>query len=86
MKFLYTDVLKDPQKINLKFAKRSKKLPITLLRTEINQIIKVIDNSKYRLMISLGYACGMRVSEVVKLKIADLDIDELVVLLKELKR
>ena len=54
--------------------------------TEINQIIKVIDNSKYRLMISLGYACGMRVSEVVKLKIADLDIDELVVLLKELKR
>jgi integrase len=78
--------LKDPQKINLKFAKRNKKLPIILSRKEINRIIEVTDNSKYRLMISLGYACGMRVSEVVKLKIVDLDIDELVVLLKELKR
>ena len=41
VKFLYTDVLKDPQKINLKFAKRSKKLPIILSRTEINRIIEV---------------------------------------------
>jgi site-specific recombinase XerD len=85
VKFLYTNVLKDPQKINLKFAKRNKKLPIILSRKEINRIIEVTDNSKYRLMISLGYACGMRVSEVVKLKIVDLDIDELVVYIKGAK-
>ena len=77
--------MKDPQKINLKFAKRNKKLPIILSRKEINRIIEVTDNSKYRLMISLGYACGMRVSEVVKLKIVDLDIDELVVYIKGAK-
>lgn len=85
VKFLYADVLKDPQKIDLKFAKRSKKLPIVLSRAEIKKIIKATDNPKYRLMISLGYACGLRVSEVIKLRVADLGIDELVVQIKGAK-
>jgi len=37
-------VLKIPQKISLKFAKRSKKLPIVLSREEIKNIIKAIRN------------------------------------------
>jgi integrase/recombinase XerD len=85
VKFFYTEVLHDPQKINLKFAKRSKKLPIVLSRSEIERIIQATDNTKYKLMISLGYACGFRVSEVVNLKVADLDIDELVVHIKGAK-
>jgi len=79
VKYLYSEVLKDPQKIDLKFAKRSKKLPVVLSRAEIERIIEANDNAKYKLMISLGYACGLRVSEVVKLRVEDLDIDELVV-------
>lgn len=85
VKFLYKEVLKDPQKIDLKFAKRSKKLPIVLSRVEIEQLINATDNSKYKLMISLGYACGLRVSEVVNLRVSDLDIDELVVHIKGAK-
>jgi len=85
IKFLYVEVLRDPQKIDLKFAKRSTKLPIVLSHTEIEQIIEATDNAKYKLMMSLGYACGLRVSEVVNLKVADLDIDELVVHIKSSK-
>ncbi|MDP3970439.1 MAG: tyrosine-type recombinase/integrase [bacterium] len=85
VRFLYTEVLKNPQKIDLKFAKRNKKLPIVLSRAEIEKIIEATDNAKYKLMISLGYACGMRVSEVVQLKVSDLDIDELVVHIKGAK-
>ena len=85
VKFLYTEVLKNPQKIDLKFAKRNKKLPIVLSRAEIGKIIDATNNAKYKLMISLGYACGMRVSEVVKLRVLDLDIDELVVHIKGAK-
>ena len=85
VKFFYAEVLKDPQKINLKFAKRNKKLPIVLSHSEIEKIIEATDNAKYRLMISLGYACGLRVSEVINLKVLDLDIDELVVHIKSAK-
>ncbi|MBU2025336.1 MAG: tyrosine-type recombinase/integrase [Patescibacteria group bacterium] len=85
VKFLYANVLKNPRKIDLKFAKRNKKLPVILSRAEIEKIIQTTTNTKYRLMISLGYACGLRVSEVVNLKVADLDIDELVVHVREAK-
>lgn len=85
IKFLYAEILKDRRKINLKFAKRSKKLPIVLSRTEIQKIIDATKNPKYRLMISLGYGCGLRVSEAVNLKARDLDIEELVVYIKGAK-
>lgn len=39
IKFLYTKVLKDSQKIKLKLTKRNKKLPIVLSRAEIKKII-----------------------------------------------
>jgi site-specific recombinase XerD len=85
VKFLYVEVLKDPQRIDLKFAKRDKKLPIVLSHAEIERIIQATKNTKYKLMISLGYACGLRVSEVTNLRVTDLDIDELVVHIKGAK-
>ncbi|KKT34379.1 MAG: Integrase [Parcubacteria group bacterium GW2011_GWA2_44_12] len=85
VKFFYAEVLKDTQKIDIKFAKRNKKLPIVLSHAEIERIINATLNAKYRLMIALGYGCGLRVSEVVALKVADLDIDELVLHLKGAK-
>ena len=39
IKFFYMSVLKDGRKIDLKFAKRNKKLPIVLSRSEIKKII-----------------------------------------------
>lgn len=85
VKFLYTEVLKDCKRIDIRCAKRSKKLPVTLSHTEIEKIIQLTNNSKYRLMITLGYACGLRVSEVINLKVEDLDIDGLVVHIKGAK-
>jgi integrase/recombinase XerD len=85
IKFLYSEVLQDPQKINIQLAKRNKKLPIVLTRSEVEKIINATNNAKYRLMISLGYACGLRVSEVVNIRVADLNIDELVIHIKEAK-
>ncbi len=85
VKFFYRAVLEDPQKIGLRFAKRNRKLPIVLSRREIKKIIDATENVKYRLMIALSYACGLRVSEVVNLRVADLDLDELVVHVKKSK-
>ncbi len=79
VKFLYSRVLKDPQKFDLKFAKRNKQLPTVLSRSEIEQIIEATKNPKHKLMIALGYGCGLRVSEVTALKVHDLDIKNLVV-------
>ena len=85
IKFFYRDIIKAPQKINLKFAKRTKKLPIVLSRQEIKKIISSIKNIKHKLLISLSYGAGLRVSEIINLKIQDVSIQELILHIKQSK-
>ncbi len=85
IKFLYRNVLKDKKTINFKCTKRNKRLPVVLSRSEIQKIIGAIQNPKHKLMISLAYAAGLRVSEVVSLKIEDIDTEELTVHIKKAK-
>lgn len=85
IKFLYREVLQSKDKIDFKCAKKSKKLPVVLSRKEIEKIISCIKNSKHRLMVSLGYASGLRVSEVIDLRVKDIDLEELVIHLKNAK-
>ena len=85
IKFFYREVLKIPQKINLKFAKRNKKLPIVLSREEIKSIINLIKNPKHKLIISLAYGAGLRISEVVNLRVNDINLEELTIHLKNAK-
>ncbi len=85
IKFFYREILKIPEKINLKFAKRSKKLPIVLSREEIKNIIDVIRNPKHKLIISLAYGAGLRISEVISLRVKDVNLEELTIHLKNAK-
>ena len=85
IKFFYREVLKIHQKITLKFAKRSKKLPIVLSREEIKSIIEAIRNPKHKLIISLAYSAGLRISEVINLKVKDVNLEELTIHLKNAK-
>lgn len=85
IKFFYRNVVKTPQKIDLKFAKRSKKLPIVLSRKEIRAIFNNIKNAKHKLLVALSYGAGLRVSEVINLRVKDVDLDELTIHLKKTK-
>lgn len=85
IKYFYRDVLKNYTRIDIKFAKRSLKLPIVLSREEIGKIIDSLSNLKHRLLISLSYGAGLRVSEVINLKIKDINLNELTIHIKEAK-
>lgn len=85
IKFLYREVLRSKDKINLKYARKSQKLPIILSKKEIEKIIFALQNSKHKLIISIGYATGLRISEIVNLKIKDIDLNELIIHVKDTK-
>lgn len=85
IKFFYHDVIKNNQKIDLKFAKRNQKLPVVLTRDEVIRIINSIKNNKHRLMVALAYGAGLRVSEVIDLKIKDVDLNELTMHIRQAK-
>lgn len=73
IKYFYAKVLKQRGRIDLRFAKRRKRLPVLLSREEILKMIDAIKNEKHKLILALAYGAGLRVSEVVSLKIWDLD-------------
>lgn len=83
IKFFYREILKIYQKIDLKFAKTSQRLPIVLSREEINRIIESIRNKKHQLMISLAYGAGLRVGEVVNMRVRDVLLEELVLCVRQ---
>lgn len=85
IKFFYRDIVKSPKSIDIKFAKKSNKLPVVLSHDEVLKIIDSTPNSKHKLMIALSYGAGLRVSEIISLRVADLNIDELTIHLKDAK-
>ncbi|MEK7553282.1 MAG: tyrosine-type recombinase/integrase [Patescibacteria group bacterium] len=76
IKYFYREIYKSNKNIDIKFAKTPSKLPIVLSRAEIDKILGNIVNQKHKLMVALAYGCGFRVSEVINLKIKDIDLAE----------
>jgi site-specific recombinase XerD len=53
----------------------SRKLPVILSRSEIRKILEITTNLKHKLLLSLAYSGGVRVGELISLKIEDIDRD-----------
>lgn len=85
IKYFHSEIMKSTVPIDIKFAKTASKLPVVLSRKEIRLILENINNKKHRLMVTLAYAGGLRVSEITHLKVRDIDFEELTIHLKSAK-
>jgi len=82
LKFYYSGILGRSFfdfKLGIKRPKKEKKLPIVLSKQEILSMIEVVDNIKHKLVIELLYGSGLRVSELVNLRINDIDFNRKIV-------
>jgi integrase/recombinase XerD len=74
LKFLYTITLNKAWEMeSIPRVKKEKKLPQVLSQTEVKDILESIRNLKHRAILTTIYASGLRVGEVVNLKISDID-------------
>lgn len=78
---VFEDYREDNPMDLIETPKIGRKLPDTLSETEINSLIAAIDLSKpegerNRAIIETLYGCGLRVSELINLKLSDLYFDE----------
>lgn len=65
--------------------KSPKALPKVLSKQEVIRLFSVIQNSKHLLMLKLCYGMGLRVSEIVNLKVQDIDSTRMQVLIQSAK-
>lgn len=85
LKFYYRHVVRSKRPIDIRTAKRNQSLPVVLSRDEIARMLEVTKNVKHKLMLALSYGAGLRVSEVVALKVQDLDLNEMTIHIKQAK-
>jgi integrase/recombinase XerD len=74
LRFLYAVTLKTDWAFEkIPYAKTPKKKPVILSLEEVCAFIKIFANLKHRVMVLLSYSAGLRVSEVVNLRVHDID-------------
>ncbi|HLF53800.1 MAG TPA: site-specific tyrosine recombinase/integron integrase [Candidatus Nanoarchaeia archaeon] len=75
LKFFYKEIL-GKDFANVKMPKKDSRLPEVLTKEEVKSLIESADNQKSRLIISTLYSTGLRVSELVNLKVEDVNFSE----------
>lgn len=75
IKFYYLEVRRIEQKINIRHPRRSQKLPVIFSREDIRHLRYGVKNLKHKILICLAYGAGLRLSEVINLRIRDLDFE-----------
>lgn len=80
IKFFYTKTLNRRWNIfNILKHKKNKALPNILSKSEIRNIINVTKNLKHRAILAVIYSGGLRISEVCRLKVADIDSKRMII-------
>jgi len=86
LKFLHEDVLnKKYLKVSFKRPRKEKHLPQIIDKEFLLDKISKIDNLKHKAIISLAYSVGLRVSEVINLKISDIDSKRMIINIRQAK-
>ncbi len=71
--------------VQLERPKKDNYLPTVLSKNEVLRLIRHTKNLKHRAIIALIYSCGLRISELINLRIRDIDINRKQVLVKNAK-
>lgn len=79
IKFTLKNVNNDDMDIMIKRPKKERKLPEVLSKDEVLNILNALDNKKHRAILFMVYSAGLRVGEVVRLKITDIDPDRMLI-------
>lgn len=84
VKFYYEQVLDMPQRFYALTRPRPKeKLPEVFSEQEVWKIIQHTDNLKHKAILVTIYSCGLRISELLNLKVGDILSDRKVVFVRE---
>ena len=80
LKFFYETTLKrDWNRFRIPRVQKGKKLPVVLSQQEVQAILSAIRNLKHRALLMTIYSAGLRLSEVVHLKVSDIDSQRMMI-------
>ena len=80
LRHLYQDTLGRTDELkSVPRPKRERRLPVVLSRQEVQRLFAVMENIKHRALFMVAYDAGLRLSEVLNLRIEDIDSGRMVI-------
>jgi integrase/recombinase XerD len=84
LRFFFTVTLDRPEMArHLTFVREPRKLPAVLSPEEVARLLEAAPGPKYKAALSAAYGAGLRVSEVVALKVSDIDSERLLLRIEQ---
>jgi len=86
LKFFFDVTVRRPDlTVGMQSVRVPQKLPVVLSRDEVARLIAAAPNLKYQTALALAYGAGLRVSEVVALKVGDIDSQRMTLRIEQAK-
>lgn len=85
LRYLFRLMNRDDRAIRLPSIKRAKTLPVVLSRQECKRLFQAPGLLRHRVLLMLIYSAGLRVAEVCRLQIRDIDSDRMRIHIRQSK-
>jgi site-specific recombinase XerD len=75
IKLFFKNILGKPLNLSVELKRRARPMPTVLAREEIQRVVSVTRNVSHRLIFQLMYSSGLKLDELLGLKVKDVDIE-----------
>lgn len=76
LRIFYSEIVHQPQKVKkITYPRKLKKLPVVFSKQEIDRLLLATQNLKHKAILVTIYSSGLRISELINLKVVDIDSD-----------
>lgn len=84
LRHLYLDTLERSDGLDVvPRPKRERRLPVVLSREEVQRLFAVVKNLKHKALFMVAYDAGLRLSEILNLRIEDIDSQRMVIRIRQ---
>ena len=84
LRFFFNVTLGRPELVqHVPLGKRPKTLPLVLSPEEVLQLLEAATPGRDRVLFQTAYACGLRISELVRLQVTDIDSARMVLVVRQ---
>lgn len=81
--FFFRHVLPREWKMDIHYQRAPQRLPITLSPEEVRRLLDVAGSLRTRAAMELAYSAGLRLGEVLNLKVSDIDSDRMIIRIEQ---
>lgn len=82
LRYFVINILNKPEYIQyLPTIRQESKLPIVLSKKEVKSLIGAALNETHKMILTILYVCGLRLTEILSIKIGDIDFDRKTILI-----